>query len=492
MSVEKAAPVEVTTIPELLIRAAWFSGDTIALRTLEESITYGELLERARQTALELKGLGAEPGSCAAIRRPNGVEWLVAYWGATLNHCVVVPLSLRATPREVESQLAHTRAAALFSEQGLRPLSHSAVDLLPSVGEQPDEAVHLVQFTSGSTGEPKGAMLTHRGLIGTARHQAEAWGLAPAEAAFVPNPFCHILGLMYGVLMPTTARTTALTLPRFDLDQTLELLIKAKPVAMAGAPAHFQALAEQVEQRQLQLPDLRLGFTGGAVMAPRWVDRVRRALHLEAMVSGYGMSEVGSVAHTRRDDTPEQVATSVGFLVPGLEGRVVDPKSGEELPDGEVGELRLRGTSVMRGYLDNEPLTREALVDGGWLRTHDLMRRDPSGRLTFVGRLDDMFTVGGYNVYPAEIERALLRHPEIAQAAVVPAAHDRLGSIPVAFVRGHSQTLDTAALLEHCRRELRGYMVPRHFETLEELPLNAVGKVDRRRLKELAESVDVE
>jgi len=477
-------------IPELLHQAAAESPEVAALQTVDHSITYGELLQAASDLAESLRRAGVGGGAAVAVWLPNGVDWLVSYWGATLNGNVVVPLSTRATPAEIEALLTLAGVAAVLSDDGLCCLDHHQVEA--SWGDQGSaEAVHLVQFTSGSTGEPKGAMLTHQGLVSAARHHAEAWRLEPAESVFIPNPFSHILGLVYGVLTPAVARATVLTTPKFDLSQALELLVRGEAVAMTGAPTHLQMLTERVERDHLELPHLRLGFTGGAPIAPAWVDRVRTALGLEALINGYGMGEVGSIAQTGIDDPPEQVATSVGFLAPGLEARIVAPESGDDVPAGKVGELWVRGPSVMKGYLGNAELTRKALLEGGWLRTGDLMRRDVEGRLSFVSRLGDMFTVGGFNVYPAEVERALASHPDIEQAAVVAMVDERLGSVPVAFVRCRRGALEAAAVLDHCKRNLRSYMVPHHVFLLQSLPLNRAGKVDKRALARQAEESDV-
>jgi acyl-CoA synthetase (AMP-forming)/AMP-acid ligase II len=448
------------------------------------------LLESAFDLAEDLRRAGACEGTAVAIWLPNGVDWLASYWGATLNGNVVVPLSTWATPAEIETLLVHAGVAAVISDEGLRCVDHGEVEASLGHPGSP-QAVHVIQFTSGSTGEPKGAMLTHQGLISAARHHAEAWRLEAGESVFIPNPFSHILGLMYGVLTPVVAQVAVLTMPKFDLSQALELLGSGEAVAMTGAPAHLQMLTERVERDDIELPHLRLGFTGGAPIAPEWVNRVRTALGLEALINGYGMSEVGSIAQTGIDDPPEQVATSVGFLAPGLEARIVEPESGDDLPDGEVGELWIRGPSVMKGYFRNQALTSKALVEGGWLRTGDLMRRDAEGRLSFMSRLGEMFTVGGFNVDPAEVERALARHPEIEQAAVVAIADERLGNVPVAFVRCRRQALEEAAVLDHCMRNLRNYMVPRHVFFVQSLPLNRAGKVDKRELAQQAEDSDV-
>jgi len=490
------------TVTELLLRAAKESPDLAALETIEEAITYGELLSSASDMAARLRKAGAVEGSVVATLLPNGIAWLVSYWGAALNGNIVAPLSTRAPAAEVDGLVRTAGAAVLIDSEGLHRLEPTgagtpAAEIPVTKSSVAAERVHLIQFTSGSTGDPKGAMLTHGGLAGAARQHVADWKLSPGDAVFVPNPFSHILGLVYGVLTPVAARATVLTLPKFDLEAAVELLIRGEAVAMTGAPAHLQMLTEWVERHGTELPHLRLGFTGGAPIAPAWVARVRKALHLEALINGYGMSEVGSIAQTAIDDPPEQVATSVGLLAPGLEARIVDPETGSDLPGGEVGELWIRGASVMIGYLGKPTPSEEALVDGAWLRTGDLMRRDGQGRLTFVNRLGDMFTVGGFNVYPAQVESALMRHPAIEDVAVVPVPDERLGSVPVAFVvassgAGSSSRLTEAAIREHCKAHLRNYMVPRRVFYVEALPLNRAGKVDRGRLAQQAQQSDVE
>ncbi len=484
------------SVPGLLLQAATESPDAQALATADRSVTYSELYAEACELAGSLRAAGAPAGETVAIWLPNGIDWLVSYWGATLNGNVVVPLSTRATQVEIETTLAHAGVAAVLSKDGLRGLNPSRAGhrlASDSLGDQGSaDAVHIILFTSGSTGDPKGAMLTHRGLVTAARHHAQAWNLKPGDRVFVPNPFCHILGLMYGVLMPAVARAAALTMAKFDLAEALDLLVRGGAVAMTGAPTHFQMLAERLERETVALPQLRLGLTGGAAIAPEWVDRVRTALGLEALINGYGMSEVGSIAQTRIDDRPDQVATSVGFLAPGLEARIVAPETGNDLADGEVGELWVRGPSVMKGYFRNQTLTKRTLLDDGWMRTGDLMRRDADGRLSFVSRLGEMFTVGGFNVYPAEVERALASHPEITQAAVVPLADERLGSVPVAFVQSQRDLLTETEVLEHCARNLRNTMVPRRVFFVQSLPLNRAGKVDKRELARRIETPDAE
>ena len=482
---------------ELLRRAAAESPDALALKTPEESISYCDLLTAAEEKGEELRAAGIDPGSMVATLLPNGVEWLIAYWGATLHNCVVAPLSTRAPRAEIDQLLDHAAASVLITSGELHKLEPNATPQIPPAKEpNQSDAVHLIQFTSGSTGEPKGAMLTHRGLLSAAWHHVDQWGLQPSAAVFVPNPLNHILGLMYGVLTPTAARATVLTLERFDLEAAVRLLREGRAVAMAGAPTHLQMISQFVDEHQLELPHLRLGFTGGAPIAPDWVERIRRSLGLEALINGYGMSEVGSIAQTVIGDSAEQVAHSIGYLAPGLEARIIDPDSRENLGEGEVGELWIRGPSVMVGYLGNESLSAEALDEDGWLRTGDLVRRDGAGRLFYVDRLGEMFTVGGFNVYPTEVERALRRCPGIDQVAVVPKPDTRLGSVPIAFVVAREAiggaAFDEAAIRRQCEAELRNYAVPKRVLEVESLPLNRSGKVDKLRLRQRAIEIDVD
>src|SRR5579872_11420 len=431
------------TLPRVLLADAATAGDTLALVTDTERITYAELADAARALAAGFIALGVAPGDRVAIWLPNGVDWLVAHWAGALAGAILVPLNTRNRPAEVRYILAQSGTTVLVMRDHflqtdyLAGLGDILADELPELRAvivrqtQPgalvapaiswDEAlrrgagipaerveaataavgpddVHLLQYTSGTTGYPKGAMLTHGGLMQSARHNYAAWQFQPGDAILVPGPLSHIIGIVYGCVMPAVGLITPVTLPVFDVERILQLIQQYYPIVMTGTPTHFQMLAEHPRLGEYDISSLRIGMAGGATSTPETVRRVTERLGLEALVNGLGMSEAGSVAHTDPSDPPEIHATTCGRPMPWLETRLVDPATGADVPLGEPGELWLRGPGVMKGYFRDPEATAAALTADGWLRTGDLLRMGEDGCLRFVGRLKEMFTVGGFNV----------------------------------------------------------------------------------------------
>jgi HIP---CoA ligase len=260
---------------------------------------------------------------------------------------------------------------------------------------------------------------------------------------------------------------------RFEPGAALQLIEQHRPVAMAGTPTHYQMLVEHPDLVKRDVSSLRFGLAGGAASTPDAVIRVMNRLGLEALLNGYGMTEAcGSISRTEIGDPVEVHALTAGRPMPWLETRLRD------------GALEIRGAPVAKAYhRRSEP----AVDRDGWFPTGDLFDFDPGGRLVFRGRLVDVINVGGYNVYPAEVERVLGEHPAVLQAAVVAAPDDRLGSVPVAFVRARpGEAIDAAALARFCEERLSGYKVPKEFRVIEALPVNSAGKVEKYRLRELA------
>ncbi len=523
------------TLPALLLADEAEAGETLALATDMETITYRALAAAARRLAAGLIAAGVAPGDRVALWLPNGVDWLVAHWAGTLAGAILVPLNTRNRPAEVRYILGQCGAAALILRDRFLQTDYAAglgeilsgglPDLravivrqtapgdLPtpaiaweeaerrgasvtpdqlaaaSAGVMPDD-VHVLQYTSGTTGFPKGAMLTHDGLIQMARHHYAKWDFTPGDAIFVPNPMSHIIGLVYCVVMPAAGLVVPVTVATFDAERALALIQQYHPAVLTGAPTHFQMLADCPRLDEYDVSSLRFGMAGGAGTTPENVRRVMERLGLRALVNGLGMSEAGSVAHTAPDDPPEIHATTVGRPMPWLETRIVDAATGADQPDGQPGELWIRGPGVMKGYFRDPDATAHALTPGGWLRTGDLLRRDADGLLRFVGRLKEMFTVGGFNVYPAEVERVLAQHPAVAECAVVGVADERLGEVPLAFVRfrtGASAPDDELRAFAAAR--LANYKVPRYYTIVERIPISSTGKRELRTLDEWAQAV---
>ena len=425
---------------EVLESAAKEHGDVRAIIAGDGTLTYRELFDRLRPTR------GRQD-----IALPNGGAWLHAFWSAVAGDAVVLPLNPRGKPDEIDYVKADFHA-----------------------GEIEGEDVRVVQYTAGTTGRPKGALLTGGGLLAVARGHAASWRLEAGDVVFIPNPMSHIMGLVLGVLMPAVSHATVLTMDRFEPAAALELIERHRPVAMAGTPTHYQMLVEHPDLPRRDVSSLRFGLAGGAASAPEAVVRVMDRLGLEALLNGYGMSEAcGSISRTEIGDPVEVHALTAGRPMPWLETRLRD------------GALEIRGAPVAKAY---HRRSDPAVDRDGWFATGDLFDFDDAGRLVFRGRLVDVINVGGFNVYPAEVERVLNEHPAVLQAAVVGAPDQALGSVPVAFVRIRpGESIDDQALARYCDERLSGYKIPREFRRLESLPVNGAGKVEKYRLRELVQ-----
>ena len=424
---------------EVLESAARDHGSVRALIAGDGTATYRELFEHLHPAA------GRQ-----TIAMPNGLGWLGAFWGAMAGGGIVLPLNPRGKPDEVDYIKADFEA-----------------------GEIEGEDVRVVQYTAGTTGRPKGALLTEAGLLTVARGHAASWRLAPGDVVFVPNPMTHIMGLVLGVLMPAISHATVLTMERFEPAAALELIERHRPVAMAGTPTHYHMLTEHPDLARRDVSSLRFALSGGAASTPEAVRRVVDRLGLEALLNGYGMSEAcGSISRTEIGDPIEAHAMTAGRPMPWLETRFVD------------GVLQIRGKPVCRSYhLSAEP----AVDQDGWFSTGDMFDVDGEGRLLFRGRAVDVLTVGGFNVYPAEVERVIDQQPSVEQSQVVGVPDARLGCVPVAFVRLRpGASLDGASLADFCSERLSSYKVPREFRVIDAFPVNGAGKVERYKLRELA------
>jgi acyl-CoA synthetase (AMP-forming)/AMP-acid ligase II len=438
----------VSLLGELFETAAARHGDRVALAG-GEAVTYSEVARAARVVAA-----GLEPGDRHFVQLPNGPEWLAEFWGAMIAGAVAVPLNPRGKPDEIAYVKAHARRLA--------PLP-------------PETAVLL--YTSGTTGTPKGVMLSHEALALNAANHADAYGLQGGDAVLVPNPFTHILGLVVGCIAPATSGYTVVTQPAFDPATALGLIGRWRPVGLLGAPPHFQMLATHPALGEADVGSVRWGFSGAAAQSPEAIRLVLERLELEVLMNGYGMTEAsGGISHTGRDDPVDVHATTVGRPWPWIDAR-----------SGQDGELLVRSGSLMLGYYDDPEATAAAVDAGGWLHTGDLVDVGEDGLLRFRGRLKEMINSGGLKVYPAEVERVLASHPTVSAAAVVPAPDDRLGEVPVAFVV-LSSPVEPEELRSFCEERLSGYKVPRRYEAVDALPTNSSGKVQKFLLAERARS----
>jgi acyl-CoA synthetase (AMP-forming)/AMP-acid ligase II len=297
------------------------------------------------------------------------------------------------------------------------------------------------------------------------------------------NPYFHMFGLKAGILASVVAGATMLPEAVFDVDRALARVAGERVTVFPGAPTLYQSILDHPDRSRYDLSSLRVAVTGAADIPVELIRRIDDELPFQMIVTGYGLTEGGTASATSPEDDVEAIATTVGRPRPGFELRIADT-DGAEAAAGEAGEVLLRGGSIMSHYLDDPEATAAAFTEDGWLRTGDLGMLDDAGRLKIVGRSKDMFIVGGFNAYPAEIENALVRHPDIAQAAVIGVPDRRMGEVGMAFVvlrSGASSTADD--VIAWSRHQMANYKVPRTVEIISELPLNATGKVMKDELR---------
>ena len=517
------------TIPELMAAAVDRFGDRLAVVDGDTELSYAELADRARRFGTALVASGVSPGDRVALWAPNGVAWVEAALGLFEAGAVLVPVNTRFKGMEAADILARSRARVLVTVTDFLGTDHLALLAdasadLPELGTvvvaqgpvpagaegwddfldratpearaeldrraascRPDDPSDIL-FTSGTTGVPKGVVQTHGRTLRVATDWVAMTGLTAGDRYLMVNPYFHMFGLKAGILASVAAGATMLPEPVFDVDRVLDRVVAEGVTVLPGAPALYQSILDHPGRDRVQGSGLRVAVTGAADIPVELIRRMDEELPFSTIITGYGLTEGGTATATSPDDDVETIATTVGRPRPGFELRVVDGR-GAEVPAGEPGEILLRGTSIMSHYLDDPGATAAALSDDGWLRTGDLGLVDASGCLHIVGRSKDMFIVGGFNAYPAEIENALVRHPQVAQAAVIGIPDRRLGEVGMAFVvLAPGATASGDEIMGWSRDQMANYKVPRRVEVLDELPLNATGKVMKEALRERVEA----
>jgi HIP---CoA ligase len=524
MSQAAAAPFW-PSIPAMVASAAERFADQVAVRDGDTTLTYAELDQEAREFAAALVAAGVEPGDRVAIWCGNCAEWTVAALGLFAAGAVLVPVNTRFKGAEAAVILARSGARVLVTVTdflgtdyvamlegtatplpelrtivvakgvaaghavswrnflaGATPASRSEVDRRrAAVG--PDDLSDIL-FTSGTTGVPKGVVMTHGRTLIVATDWVAMTGLSAGDVYLQVNPYFHMFGLKAGILASVASGATMLPEPVFDVDRVLARVAAERVTVLPGPPTLYQSILDHPQRAEHDLSSLRVAVTGSADIPVELIRRVDDELPFSNIVTGYGLTEAGTACATSEGDDAEAVATTVGRPRPGFELRIVDAE-GADVEAGQSGEVLLRGGSVMAAYLDDPEETRKVLSDDGWLRTGDLGQVDEAGRLRIVGRVKDMFIVGGFNAYPAEIENALLRHPAVRQAAVIGIPDHRLGEVGMAFVVV-SEDVSGDDIKEWSRNEMANYKVPRVVEIVDTLPLSATGKVLKDALREQA------
>ncbi|GLW17545.1 acyl-CoA synthetase [Streptomyces sp. NBRC 13847] len=528
------ADLEYGAIPRLVRAAALRYGPREAVVEGRTRVSYAQLGERVERAAAACIAAGVLPGDRVAVWAPNTLDWIVSALGAVTAGAVLVPVNTRFKGAEAAYLLRRTRARLLFVTGTFLGTSYAAslrraaregtgrgpLPGLPQLERvvvladdapadfvswpdflaggaavpaaavreradalRPEDASDII-FTSGTTGHPKGAVITHAQTLRAYDVWSELAGLREGDRYLIVNPFFHTFGYKAGVIACLLRGATMIPQPVFSVETALAHIAAEHISVLPGPPTLHQQLLDHPARGRYDLSALRLVVTGAAVVPLELVERLRSELKISTVLTAYGLSESsGIVTMCRRSDPPETIATTSGRALPGTEVRVVDAAGAPAAP-GEAGEVLVRGYHVMSGYFEDPAGTARALTPDGWLRTGDIGVLDPAGNLRITDRLKDMFIVGGFNAYPAEIEQLLGRHPDIAEVAVIGIPDARLGEVGRAYaVRRAGSRLTADDLIAWSRREMANYKVPREVTFVATLPRNASGKVLKTRLR---------
>ncbi len=516
------------TVPHAIFAAAERYGSKIAVVDTEADrrISFIELVAEARGFARALIAARHRPGEAVGLWAPNGARWIVAAIGSLCAGGVLVPLNTRLRGREVADivdraevrllvcagdflgqdypamlngratpRLRQVIATAPHGGASERPVSDwaefiagatnaSEGELEARLAELTPQSIADMMFTSGTTGLPKGAVFTHEKTLLAGRMFAEVTGLSGEDRVLPFGPFSHTASYKGGWLASILTGATIYARNLADAVSTMRLVSDERITFMPCPPTVLQTILADPQRAAFDLSSLRFVSTGGTMVPLDLVRRVRDELGVDHVATGYGLTECeGTATFTRADDPLEIIAETAGRAAPGVEVKCVRT-DGSVAEIGEAGEVFIRTAKNMVGYLNDPQATAEALTADGWLRTGDLGRLDAAGNLTITDRLKDMYIVGGFNCYPAEIERVLSTLPGVLHCAVVGAPDERLGEVGRAFVvRAPGTSLSEAEILAWCRENFANYKAPRSVRFVDALPTNASGKVMKQLLR---------
>jgi acyl-CoA synthetase (AMP-forming)/AMP-acid ligase II len=503
------------------------------------TVSYADLLDQAKRFAKSLQLRGVAPEDRVGVWAPNCWQWVVAAFGIWDCGAVIVPLSTRAKGIETADVLRRTNCRALvmvddflghsysqmlttdadhtsgerpfaalpdlhtvvcIAGEMTRPGSHTWDDFLGLSSQMSDEDseslalsitsddIFEILMTSGTTGEPKGVVLNGGQILRAYWDWSAICGLTAGDRMPVVSPFAHGFGINAGIVACVMRGATIVPIAVFDPDSTLELIEKEKLTILAGPPNLFSRILSHPELPNRDTSTLRWAVIGAASVPEELVLSLRERLGFERVTNAYGLIEGSVVTMTRAHDPVHVVAGSAGRPVDGMEIRLVTA-DGDEVSPGTRGEVQVRGYGVMQKYWDAEQLTRDAFAKDGWLRTGDVGVLDQAGNLRLVGRTKEMFIVGGFNAYPAEIESLLMHNHSLSQAAVIGVPDERLGEVPLAFVTVGDNAATESDITQWARNNLSNYKVPRRVVIIDAMPVTANGKIDKTRLRTMATNI---
>ena len=517
---------QARTLPQLIAASAETYAERVAISDGDVALTYRQLDDARRETGRAFLAAGLAPGDRIAIWAPNMYQWIIAAIGAQSVGAVLVPLNTRLKGGEAAYILRASGARLLFTVDDFLGVHYPALlqgQSLPALEQTvllsgkaagslswedflasgrsvspeqvdqraaaltPEDTLDIL-FTSGTTGKPKGVVTSHGQNIRTFETWSATVGLRSDDNYLIINPFFHSFGYKAGWLASVIRGARMIPVKSFDLDSVLELVAREKISMIPGPPTIYQSLLAHPRRHEYDLSSLRLAVTGAAPVPVELVRQMREELGFEVVVTAYGLTETcGVVSICRADDSPERISHTSGRAMDGVEMQCVD-SAGKPVPAGTAGEIWCRGFNVMQGYLDNPEETARTITADGWLRTGDVGVMDADGYVRITDRIKDMFIVGGFNCYPAEIENTLCSMPGVARAAVIGVPDERMGEVARAYIVPVSgSALDEEAVIAWCRDNMANYKVPRSVRFMEEFPMNAGGKVLKTELRRRAE-----
>ena len=485
-----------------LLQSARTRADKVAVRVGPAGTTYGELDRASSHVAGMLAEHGVQSGDRVGIMLPNVAEFPMVYYGVLRAGGVVVPMNPLLKAREVAYYLGDSGARLIFAWHGFADEARGGAERADSevlvvdpatftaqaAAAKPDERVvdrdgddlAVILYTSGTTGTPKGAELTHANLVRNAEVLcADLLHLTPDDVIFGGLPLFHSFGQTCALNAAMASGACVTLLPRFAPDRALQILAEHRVTVFEGVPTMYVALLGHPDRAGYDVSALRVCVSGGAALPVEVLRGFEEAFGCQVL-EGYGLSETSPVASFNHPDR-ERKPGSIGTPIRGVEMRVVD-KDGGEVPQGEIGEIAIRGHNVMRGYWRKPEETAKAIPDG-WFRTGDLGRVDKDGYFEIVDRKKDMIIRGGYNVYPREIEEVLYEHPAVAEAAVIGLPHPALGEeVGAAVVVKPGSDVTAEELREHVKAQVAAYKYPRAVWLVDALPKGPTGKIVKREI----------
>ncbi|MXW24961.1 MAG: AMP-binding protein [Dehalococcoidia bacterium] len=518
-----SVPLLDETIPQNLARTVTRHGDRDALVSVEQGIrfTYAQFADEVDQVARGLMGIGVAKGDRVGIWSPNYAEWVLVQYATARIGAILVTINPAYRSSELEYVLKQSGLSVLVAVGSFLTSDYRSMvdevwervpaerviylhtadwdDLLEASGvvsvRQLDqrtaqlaagEAINI-QYTSGTTGFPKGATLSHRNILNNGLFIGEACKYTAEDRVCIPVPFYHCFGMVLGNLACTT-HGSAMVIPAagFDAAATLHACARERCTSLYGVPTMFIAELGEPDLASYDLSSLRTGIMAGSPCPIEVMRQVVERMNMSEVTIAYGMTETSPVStQTSADDPLEKRVTTVGRVHPHVEIKIVDPETGDTVPRGAGGEFRTRGYSVMLGYWNDEARTAEAIDADGWMHTGDLAVMDDEGYVNIVGRIKDMIIRGGENVYPREVEEFLYTHPDVVEVQVIGVPDARYGEEIMAWIQLRDGVATTAADIKNfCRGTIAHYKVPRYIRFTDAFPMTITGKIQKFKMRE--------